>query len=280
MTPGVPTLLGVPFDAASSFERGAAGGPEAIRAALARDSSNRWTEDGLDLGRPELLADAGDVACPPDARAVDVLGPIETGVARVLQGGGAPLVLGGDHSITYPAVRAMRARYPGLAVLHFDAHGDLYDRFEGDPLSHACPFARIMENGLADRLVQVGIRTLNAHQWEQAARFGVEVLDLRRWTGPPALRFDTPLYISLDLDVLDPAFAPGIAHPEPGGLSVRDVLATLQRLDATVVGADVVELNPANDPSPRSALAAAKFVKELAGLIHRGRGIRGAAPPR
>lgn len=269
--PGLPTLLGAPFDGASSFQRGPAEAPAAIRAALRRDSSNRWTEDGIDTARPEILDDAGDVTINAAMTAAEALEPITDGVRRLLARDRRPLVLGGDHSITYPVLRAMRERYPDLAILHFDAHGDLYHDFEGDRLSHACPFARIMEDRLADRLVQVGIRTLNQHQWDQAARYGVEVRDMRQWDGPPALTFTQPLYISIDIDVLDPAFAPGISHPEPGGLSVRDVIATLHHLDARIVGADVVELNPVNDPSPRSALVAAKFVKELVSAMHRKR---------
>ncbi len=264
-----PTLLGVPFDGASSYQRGAAEAPPVIRATLNWPSSNTWTEDGLDTAAPGILEDAGDLDLPADAPAAAVLEPITAGVRRLLREGRRPLVLGGDHSVTYPVLRAMREQYPQLAVLHFDAHGDLYHDYEGDRLSHACPFARVMEDRLADRLVQVGIRTLNRHQWDQAAKYGVDVLDMRRWNGPPRLRFSQPVYISLDLDVLDPAFIAGISHPEPGGLSVRDVLATIQQLEGRIVGADVVELNPANDPSPRSRLVAAKFVKELVAAMHR-----------
>ena len=265
----IPTLLGVPFDGASSYQRGPAKAPPVIRAALAWDSSNTWTEDGLDTAAPGSMADAGDLDLAADATAAAVLEPITAGVRRVLDQGGRPLVLGGDHSITYPVLRAMRERYPALAVLHFDAHGDLYQDYLGDRLSHACPFARALEDRLVDRLVQVGIRTLNKHQWDQAARYGVDVIDMRRWNGPPRLRFTQPLYISLDLDVLDPAFIAGIGHPEPGGLSVRDVIATIQQLEGRIVGADVVELNPDNDSSSRSSLVAAKFVKELVGAMHR-----------
>jgi len=264
----VPTLLGIPYDGASSFETGAGLGPGAIRRGLVRGSTNGWSETGLDVLAPGLLEDAGDLDL---ADGSDVRERIERRVAALLAGGAVPLVLGGDHSITYPVVRAMHTRYPDLAILHFDAHADLYDEFEGNRFSHACPFARIMEAGLASRLVQVGIRTLNAHQRSQAARFGVELHEMRDWTGPFALRFDRPLYISLDLDVLDPAFAPGIAHPEPGGLSVREVVAMLAHVEATVVGADVVELNPHNDPSPVTELVGAKLVKELVALMVRQR---------
>ena len=176
-----PTLLGVPFDAGSSFQRGAALAPPAIRKALRLESSNTWTEDGTDVFAPGVIGDAGDLSFPADADWTQI---VEQGVTDILARGGAPLVLGGDHAITYPVVRAMAKQHPGLSILHFDAHGDLYDSFEGNQLSHACPFARIMENGLAKRLVQVGIRTLNDHQRSQISRFGVEVHEMRYWVEP------------------------------------------------------------------------------------------------
>jgi len=266
---GIPTLLGAPFDAASSLQRGAAQAPAAIRTALRNPSSNSWTEDAVDVLAPGVFADAGDVplANPDDGTAARIA--IEGSVRAILASGGRPLVLGGDHSISYPVLRAVGARHQGLTVVHFDAHGDLYDEFEGDRYSHACPFSRVMEEGLARRLIQIGIRTLNRHQWEQAARFGAEVHEMRRWSGPFSIRVEGPVYISLDLDVLDPAFIAGIAHPEPGGLSVREVLTMIQRLEAPLVGADLVELNPANDLSPRSGLVAAKFLKELIAALVR-----------
>ncbi len=263
------TLLGVRYDASSSFERGAAMGPPAIRAALRRDSTNSWTESGIDVLAPGVVDDAGDIEPgqgEPGRRA------IEEAVAGLLTRGATPLVLGGDHSITYPVMRAMAARHAGLTVLHFDAHGDLWDHYEGDRYSHACPFARIMEDGLAAKLVQVGIRTLNRHQWEQVERFGVEIHHMRDWTGRLDLAFEGPVYISLDLDVLDPAFIAGIGHPEPGGLSVRELVTILQRLRGRVVGADLVELNPQNDPSPRSGLVAGKLLKELVAVLSRSTG--------
>ena len=182
----------------------------------------------------------------------------------LLARGGRPIALGGDHSVTYPVMRALRTKERRLTILHIDAHADLYDNFEGDRFSHACPFARIMEDGLCDRLVQVGIRTLNAQQRAQAARFGVEVIDMRAWVSGARPALSGPVYLSLDLDALDPAFAPGVSHWEPGGLTSRDVVGLIQSLSAPVVGADVVELNPARDPSGVTAMVAAKFVKEIA----------------
>jgi len=128
-----------------------------------------------------------------------------------------------------------------------------------------------MEERLAGRLIQVGIRTLNAHQRSQASRFGVEVLGADRWREvlPLLGRLRGPVYVSLDLDVLEPALAPGISHPEPGGLTVREVLEILGSIRVPVVGADIVEFNPAHDVRDLTARVAAKFVKELVGLLRR-----------
>ena len=261
---GTPTLLGAPYDAASSFRRGAAAAPPAIRAALASPRGNTWTEGLVDLGAPGALDDRGDLVLPegPEARAL-----IEQGVARLLESGGRPIVLGGDHSITYPVLRAMRPHHSHLSVLHVDAHPDLYEDFAGDRYSHACPFARALEERLLDELVQVGIRAGTGPQRAQAERFGVEVIDMDAWVAGrrPALAY--PVYLSIDLDGLDPAYAPGVAHPEPGGLSVRDVLTVLHQLDVPIVGADVVELNPDLDPRELTAGVAAKLVKEIAGRM-------------
>jgi arginase len=157
--------------------------------------------------------------------------------------------------------------YPSLTILHIDAHPDLYDDYEGDRFSHACPFARIMEKGLARRLVQVGIRTMNEHQRRQADRFGVEVIDMRAWKTGTRLTVSGDVYLSIDLDGMDPAYAPGVSHREPGGLSVREVLTLLQDTQGTLVGADVVEYNPRQDLGGMTATAAAKIVKEIAGRM-------------
>lgn len=257
-------LLGVPWDEHSSFRRGAALAPPAIRAALRSPSTNLSTEWGLDLGGDPRFTDAGDLEIPSGAGALEA---IQRGAARVLDSGARVLALGGDHAVTYPVLRAQAAHHPGLTVVHLDAHPDLYDVFEGDRLSHACPFARILEERLASRLVQVGIRTLNVPQRTQAERFGVERIEMKDWRPDAAVTADGPVYVSIDLDVLDPAFVPGVSHPEPGGLSVREVIGFLHRLRGRVVGADVVELNPTQDPGGATARVAAKLVKELASRI-------------
>jgi agmatinase len=259
-----PVLVGLPYDASSSYLRGAADGPAAIRTALHSPAGNWWTEALQDLAAPGGLVDAGDLALAPDAGARHA---IEAGIGQILDDGGSPIALGGDHSVTYPIVCALGPRHPQLTILHIDAHPDLYDHFEGDRHSHACPFARIMENRLAARLVQVGIRAMTGHQREQATRFHVETIDMRDWIAGVRPALQGPIYVSIDLDGLDPAFAPGVAHREPGGLTARDVIGLVQHLPGPLVGADVVELNPARDPSGVTASVAAKLVKELAGRM-------------
>ncbi len=266
MTEPRVALLGVPYDASSSFLRGPAGAPAAIREALWTEAGNSWTEGGIDL-EEAALDDEGDLWFVEGEPGEDARARIEAAVERIAGSDRRPLLLGGDHSITYPALRGFRRHHPRLTLLHLDAHPDLYETFEGDRFSHACPFARVMEEGLADRLVQVGIRTMNGHQREQARRFGVEVIEMKDWRDGRALDLEGPIYVSVDLDVLEPGLAPGISHREPGGLTVRQVLSIIQGVHAPLVGADLVELNPVNDPSGISAAVAAKLVKELAGAM-------------
>lgn len=256
-----PRLVGLPYDAGSSFLRGPAEAPPLIRAALHSPAGNSWTEQLRDLSGADGLTDAGDLVLPPTA---DARSLIEAGIADVLSGGWRPLALGGDHSVTYPVLRAVARSHAPLTILHIDAHADLYEEFDGDRFSHACPFARIMEERLAARLVQVGIRTMNRHQREQADRYSVEVIDMRAWEQGTRPNVDGLVYLSVDLDGVDPAYAPGVSHREPGGLSVRDVISIIQGLGGTVAGADVVEYNPRQDVGGVTAMVAAKVVKEIA----------------
>ncbi|MEQ9592267.1 MAG: arginase family protein, partial [Cyclobacteriaceae bacterium] len=135
--------------------------------------------------------------------------------------------------------------------------------FEGNKYSHACPFARIMEEGLASRLMQVGIRTMNDHQYAQAKKFGVEVIEMKDWKSDLQYEFDGPVYISLDMDAIDPAFAPGVSHFEPGGFTTREIISILQRVKGNVVGADLVEYNVTRDPTGVTGMLAGKLFKEL-----------------
>lgn len=258
-------LLGICSDGNSSFQPGPAAAPPLIRAALHSPATNLTSENGIDFSAEARFHDAGDRQIAAGDTAF--MG-IEQYVAEIVDQGGYPLVLGGDHAITYPIVRAVVARYGVVNVLHFDAHPDLYDELDGNKLSHACPFARIHEEGLVGRHIQVGIRTMNDHQRDQANRFGVEVHDMKTFdvaSFKPA--FEEPLYISFDLDALDPAHVPGVSHHEPGGLTVRDVLAIIHQITVPIIGADIVEYNPGRDWQGMTAMVAAKLVKEIGSMI-------------
>lgn len=258
--PHVVTLVGVPFDESSSFLRGCAEAPPKIREALHSHSANMCAESGRDLAHEPRFQDAGDLPLTAGAAAFQ---QIEQGVDELVVGGDRLVALGGDHAVTYPIVRAFAKHYDALTILHLDAHPDLYDELDGNKLSHACPFARIMEEGVVTRLVQMGIRTMTPHQREQAARFQVEVHAVHHWSTDVCATLEGPVYLSLDLDVLDPAFAPGISHQEPGGVSTRDVLDVIQRIDAPLVGADIVEYNPTRDLNGVTAMVAAKCLREI-----------------
>ena len=259
-------LIGLPTDANSSFLRGPAAAPPLIRDAFRSPHGNMWSEAGLEIGVDVLIEEGGDL--PLDESKADH-GRIAAAVAAACADGAVPLCLGGDHAVSYPAVEGVASVHGPVGILHFDAHPDLYDDFEGNPRSHASPFARIMERGLASRLVQVGIRTLNRHCREQAERFGIEIVEMRDFAADRVPIPDGPLYLSIDMDGFDPAFAPGVSHHEPGGLSVRDVLAVLRRVRAPLAGADIVEYNPTRDLNGVTAVLAAKLVREVAALSAR-----------
>ncbi len=261
--PGTPVVLGVPFDANSSWLRGAAGAPPIIRVALNSISSNLWTETGVDLGAEGAYCDAGDLKFTFD----EPFAALEKRIGEFLDQGLRPVCLGGDHSITLPILRAFGKHIRDLTILHFDAHPDLYDELEGNRLSHACPFARIMEEGAAKRLIQIGIRTMTGHQREQAQKFGVEVIEMRQLPALDRMKVDGPIYISFDMDAFDPAFAPGISHREPGGMSVREAIAHLHAITGKIAGADIVEFNPAQDTTQITATVAAKLLKEILGKM-------------
>jgi arginase len=262
-------LVGLPYDATSTFLRGAAAAPQAIRAELLSPAGHLWAEDLQDLAGPGLFGDAGDIDLSRDepGQARD---HIQHGVAQIIAEGARPIALGGDHAVTWPVVRAVSGRHGPLTILHIDAHPDLYDEFDGDQFTHASPFARILEEQLAARLVQVGIRCLNGHQQSQVERYGVEIIDMRAWARGVRPSIDGGnVYLSIDLDGIDPAHAPGVSHREPGGLTVREVIGMVQDVGGTLVGADVVELNPSRDRDAMTARVAAKLVKELASRMTR-----------
>jgi len=252
-------LQGILYDKKSSFLRGAGLAPPLIREAYQSDAANYFAENGMEL-RPEIIDDAGDFI-------IENYFDIEKITAKNLAKN-LPLVsLGGDHSITYPIIKSFCNVYGPIEILHIDAHADLYEEFEGEKFSHACPFARIMENKLASRLVQVGVRTLSTHQREQAKKYDVEIIEMQNFTFNSIPKYMGPVYISLDIDALDPAFAPGVSHHEPGGLSTRQVIDIIQKIKVPIIGADIVEYNPTRDINDMTAMVCAKFLKEITSSI-------------
>ncbi len=227
-------VLGVPDDINSSFMRGSSAAPPLIREALYSASSNLFSESGLDLDQIGIWEDLGDIEFSGEIEEVD----------------------------------AHLDKWDALDILHIDAHPDLYDSLLGNKLSHASPFARIMETGRASRLVQVGIRTLNKHQREQAEKFGVEIYQMKDLTKLSSLSFSKPVYCSIDIDALDPAYAPGVSHFEPGGLSTRQLIDCLNGFKGRLIGADIVEYNPKRDFHNLTAMVAAKLLKEVIARIY------------
>jgi agmatinase len=258
---GMVAVIGIPFDAYSSFMRGAARAPAQIRKTMNSGAGNLCSESGIDLAaRPDFI-DLGDMHIGDDSDAIE---NIEASITELLNREVRLISLGGDHAITYPIIKSFHKRFGRLEIVQLDAHPDLYDTYDGNRFSHACPFARIMEEKLASRLVQVGIRTLNPHQKRQAQRFGVEIIDMQNLQQATSIHWENPIYLSIDLDVLDPAFAPGVSHLEPAGMSTRQLIDLIQGLQVPIAGADIVEFNPKRDSSEITATAAVKILKEVA----------------
>lgn len=258
-------IIGIPYDDKSSYLKGPAKGPQAIREASTSKMINAWTELGVNIETDIKMTDLGDLDV--SGHFLEVFSRIEEKIGAVLSNGIVPIVLGGDHSISYPIVKAFWRKYGDLDILDFDAHADLYDELYGDRYSHACPFARILEDGLVQNIVQVGIRTANSEHRKQADKYNIRMIEMKDFDDSLVFDFPNPLYISFDLDALDPAFAPGVSHYEAGGLSTRQVINIIHQLNANIVGLDVVEVNPDRDKSGITASAAVKVVKEVVGKI-------------
>jgi agmatinase len=264
-------VLGVPFDSSVTYRPGARFGPRHIR-----ESSRllRPYNPALDVAPfgVQQVADAGDVACNPfDIR--EAVGQIEIAARGLLDRVGRVVALGGDHTIALPMLRAVSARHGPVAVVHFDAHLDTWDTYFGQPLTHGTPFRRASEEGLLDRdgCQHVGIRgpLFSPADLTEDASLGFAVTHSREvddigWRGVSeqitARVQDRPVYVSVDIDVLDPAFAPGTGTPEAGGLTSRE-LRSLSRLN--LVGADIVEVAPAYDHAEITGIAAAHIAYEL-----------------
>lgn len=274
-------VVGIPFDSGVSYRPGARFGPAAVRAG---SKMLRPYHPGLDISPWEVMqvADAGDLAVNPFSIA-QAIGAIEAGARELLQRATHLVAIGGDHTIALPLIRATAARHGPVALLHFDAHLDTWDTYFGEPYTHGTPFRRAVEEGLLDLgcSVHVGIRSplYASTDLSEDAALGFEIVsaaDIARdgvQRGAERARDrlgDRPVYLSIDIDVLDPAHAPGTGTPEPGGLSSRELQLFLRDLAGLkLVGADVVEVAPAYDHAELTALAAANLAYELLALFAR-----------
>ena len=272
-------IMGVPFDSGVTYRPGARFGPNAVRNAARLLRPYHPGLDVLPFGAQQV-ADAGDVACNP-FDIPEAIRQIEAAADEALEGARFLLSIGGDHTIALPLLRAATRRHGPVALLHFDAHLDTWDTYFGATYTHGTPFRRAWEEGLLlrDRSMHVGIRgpLFAPDDLADDERFGfgiVGAMDLEEVGVAGVVKRirervgDAPLYVSVDVDVLDPAAAPGTGTPEAGGLTSRELLGILRGLaGADVVGADVVEVAPAYDHAEITAVAAAHVAYELLALF-------------
>ena len=272
--PGKKTVhvLGVPYDGLASARKGAAEAPSAIR--MWSRHITPFTEDRTDLRGLQLL-DHGDIVIG-DARIG--FAEVERFVAKLTY---PVVVLGGDHSISIPVLRAMVQKKPEMGLLWIDAHPDLCDSFDGSELSHACVLRRALDAGLdPNRVVLVGVRSWEEQELEiigkgevlvvTAAQIAENGLSFYKTAIRDRLAISTSVYVSCDIDSLDPSVAPGTGIPDHGGLFMRDVLATIGCVAGReIMGLDIVEVAPPLDPSGVTVFAALKIMMEFLGIVVR-----------
>lgn len=273
-------ILGVPFDGGTSFRPGARFGPAAIREASRLLRPGYHVELNIEPLSQLQALDAGDVACTPYdiQRAVR---EIEEQALPLLSQDKKLISLGGDHTIALPMLRAVNQIHGPVALLHFDAHLDTWDTYFDQPITHGTMFRRAFEEGLLveDRSMHVGIRgpVYDRDDFLRDHEFGFQIIrcsDLDTTSVPAAITQitdrigDTPVYLSVDIDVLDRSYAPGTGTPEMGGLHSRELLALLRGLgDLNIVASDVVEVAPAYDHADITSLAAATVVFDMLALM-------------
>jgi agmatinase len=274
-------VVGIPFDGGTTYRPGARFGPGAVRqgSRLLRPYHPELDTLPFELGQ---VVDAGDISCSPfDIEAA--VKQIEGAADALLFGGGRVVAIGGDHTIALPLLRSTAKRHGPLALVHFDAHLDTWDTYFGQRFTHGTPFRRAWEEGLLlrDRSAHVGLRgpLYGSGDLADDAAMGflqITTADVARHGTDAALSRivervgDAPLYVSVDIDVLDPAHAPGTGTPEAGGLTSRELLALLRGLDhLALVGGDVVEVAPAYDHAEITAIAAAHVMYDLVTLMAR-----------
>lgn len=266
-------FAGLADDSQSSFRRGAARGPAAVRLAYDGDCYGSTSESGIDLAGK--IFDAGDLPSLADWSAT--ARSFRDFAAAQWRAGKIPFFAGGDHAVTVPVAEALAVLARPVHIIQLDAHPDLYPVYEGSSTSHACVAARLLEMPHVASVTQYAIRTENAVQADFARRHSGRLRQFHaRSLGisldyPSHIPHGAPVYITLDLDAFDPAFAPGVSHPVPGGLSPRQVLNFLQFAPWSLVGMDVVELNPDADIAHRTALLAARCLHEAMAFAFVGR---------
>ena len=262
-------FLGLPDDTQSSFCRGPALAPARIRAAYDGDCYNATTELGIDVSASVL--DLGDL--PSSNTFAETAARYRDAVGEQIARRRAVFCAGGDHAVTVPVVAAFALLGEPIHVVQIDAHPDLYDEYEGSRTSHACVAARLLEMSHVASITQLGVRAMNAAQIRVArqheSRLRIHTAD--SLDELPAID-GSPVFVSIDLDGFDPAYAPGVSHPVPGGLTSRQVFRWLHRLRARLAGMDVVELNPTRDHNDRTAILAGRLLHEGMGLALTQRG--------
>jgi agmatinase len=271
-------IAGVPFDGGTSFRPGARFGPAAVREAsrLLRPYDPALGIEPFEL---QQVVDAGDFACSPFS-IPDAIDAIYAAAAGLLATVGRLICIGGDHTIAFPLLKAVSEKWGPVALVHFDAHLDTWDSYFNAPYTHGTPFRRAREHGflLDEHSVHVGLRgpLYDAADLVSDGDLGfmaIHATDLDRLGAESIIASirdrigDAPVYLSVDIDVLDPAHAPGTGTPEPGGLTSRELFAILRGLAGLrLVGADVVEVSPPYDHASLTALAAAQVAYTMLGL--------------
>jgi agmatinase len=274
-------IVGVPFDGGTSYRPGARFGPAAVRQASRLLRPYNPAVDALPFALAQVV-DAGDIACTPFSTE-EAVTQIEAGAGALLDQGTHVVAVGGDHTIALPLLRATAARHGPLALVHFDAHLDTWDTYFGQRYTHGTPFRRAWEEGLLlrDHSMHVGLRGPlydgsdltddTAMGFAQVTTDEVGELGVATVIERMLARVGTaPVYVSVDIDVLDPAHAPGTGTPEAGGLTSRELLGLVRGLgQAAVVGGDVVEVSPAYDHAEITAVAASHVLYELVTIVAR-----------
>ena len=259
---GRAVILGCPYDGSASFRPGARFGPSAIRrASWGIETFSPYFQRDLNQC---LIHDMGDLELPLGEKKIS-LGLIRKALGQVLSAKKFPILLGGDHLITLPIIEEILPIYPHLHIIQIDAHTDLREDYLGESLSHSTVMRKVVDHLGKGRLFQIGIRSGTEDEFKLATRMkSIVSLDSRSLSSMIKRLRNKPVYISLDLDVMDPSLLPGVGTPEPGGITFQEIISLLKELQALhVVGFDIVELTPDYDPTQVSSVTASVILREM-----------------